>query len=174
MVLPRSQEENDFVHQMALQIHKGNSLNHIWIGCYFKDGQWDCAKDPDEYTNWSTSYGKVGDCQLMLSYDSGKWRGVPCISDPRRVLCQKSYEPVSRAPTCSAIPRDQPRCLADHTLTEFRVRIHVQCCIACLRDPACRSFNLKGDMCQLNSVTASEVDGAYFNIVQDCAYYEYK
>ena len=176
LVLPRSQEENDFVYQLALTNYKGTINDNVWFRCHLKDGQWDCAKDPEDYTNWSATLESTGNFGIILMQTNGEWRGVTDGPDYlRRIMCQRAQEWVSNgALTCSAIPHGQPRCLADHTLTEFRVRIHVQCCIACSQDPTCRSFNLKGDMCQLNNVTASEVDGTYFNIVQDCAYFEYK
>ena len=51
LVLPRSREENDFVHETMAQIYNGDSSNNIWIRCFFDAEKWDCAKDPVEYTN---------------------------------------------------------------------------------------------------------------------------
>ena len=173
LVLPRSQEENDFVYRKLLPgyVHDSIYTDNAWLRCRFIDNKWDCSDDPSDYTNWSTITPKIGNCAMMRMGENGKWRGMPC-SELKRSMCKKPAGPHCRAITCSAVPGDQPRCLTNHTVAEFAIKIPMQCCLACRQSPICRSFNLRGDMCQLNGVIASDVAEEYFDTVPDCVYYE--
>ena len=69
----------------------------------------------------------------------------------------------------------QPYCLLGHTFKEIAIKSPMQCCLACAKDPNCRSFNLSGRMCQLNNATISQVDDDR-HLMQpgDCTHYGYK
>ena len=174
LVLPRSQEENDFVFHQLLRGWPKHYSSNAWLRCYFKDNKWNCL-DHTNYINLNTELEKWGDCGMMRVNGFGEWRGMDC-SELRRSICHASAAKQAGTVTgsCSATPHNQPRCLTNHTLTELAIKIPRRCCLACLKNPACRSFNLKGDMCQLNGVVASQVDEEYFTIVPDCTYYEYE
>ena len=172
LVLPRSRVENDFVYRKLLPGYNGNYSTNAWIRCFFKDDKWDCSTDPSDFTDWTTSQIKIGNCAIIRVTENGKWRGLPC-SDMKRSMCQAPAGLQARTFTCSAIsPDDQPRCLTNHSVAQVSIRSTSRCCLACSKDPRCRSFNRKGDTCQLNSVTASEVNDEYFKIVPGCVYYE--
>ena len=162
LVLPIDKDENDVVYQTL------NGVQSVWLRCLFKGGTWDCIG----YKQWSVRLKTNGDCAIMVLRDAGRWRGISCNA-MKRLMCQAPARPLARSLTCSATPYGRPRCLTDHVLATFRFRSNVRCGIACTRDPTCRSFNLRGGMCQLNNVTASQVGGEFFKVVPSCAYYEF-
>ena len=169
LILPRSREENDFVRRALLPGYvEGDKSTNAWLGVLHGD------RDRLEFDNgikWE--FFSETECGTIALSDGGTWRGISC-GNRKRTMCQTPARRAACTLTCAAIPRDRPRCLTDHALAEFRFETPAQCCIACSRAPACRSFNLRGDMCQLNNVTASQVGEGFSRFIHGCAYYEYE
>ncbi|XP_038055652.1 C-type lectin domain family 4 member C-like [Patiria miniata] len=174
MVLPTSQDENDFVQQMIYADYiPYNGINpNPWMRCQKTDTPRICSEDPGNYANWSPDHVDIGDCAVMI-FHLGVWRGLNCSLE-RKIMCTAKPNSCSRSLSCAMVPYDQPRCLTNHTIDQFTMRSHIECCIACSEDLACQSFNLMGEMCQLNSATVAEVDAKYSQTLDNCAYYEYK
>ena len=74
LVLPRSQEENDFVYRKLLPGFIDDAIysNNAWLRCRFINNRWDCSDDPSDYTIWSTAVIKQGNCAMMRMAENGK------------------------------------------------------------------------------------------------------
>ncbi|XP_038047129.1 snaclec GPIB-binding protein subunit alpha-like [Patiria miniata] len=181
LAVPNSPGENDFMWRMLNDaIERSNPNRIIWLGCtYMSDnGRVECiGEEKSEYNNLNPGNHLTQPGCFVLKYRLGVWDLYNCTGG-RPFICERTR---CRTPTrCQAVPRmdssphAQPRCLLGHAFKETVMTSPVQCCLACSVDPKCRSFNLSGRMCQLNNITASEVDAdKYFMPLVDCAYYEY-
>ena len=182
LAIPNSKMENEFIWKMQLDILKGYSLpKNMWLGCTYgieATRKWKCyGDDRTEYQNWELGKQLMnGTCSTIRKY-SGYWGSTNCSTVKKRVLCELSRNKCLAPLRCfSKTTKDlnHPYCLLGHIFKETIIQNPIQCCLACSKDPNCRSFNLSGKMCQLNNATISQVDANKKSGMENCVYYEYE
>ena len=174
LATPNSQDEYKFIWDNAYVDSFGSSSPDIgvWIDCIDEDGEGvlelECIGDTSDVkyrAGWSSSGpGSDRNC-VVMSTDRLKWNYWVCTGE-KNVMCERPVPVyVTRSMTCSAVAND--RCLLGHTFETLSVRGRLQCCQACHNDQRCRSFNLKGNQCELNDVSYDDnlTDG-------NCVHYE--
>ena len=93
---PRSQEENDFLHNLNTDMFvlgmSDVTREDSWV--------WDSDGSPVIYTNWGSrepNGGREENCAVMEKFEVENWADIPCASRPRLdlepkiLICQK-YE----------------------------------------------------------------------------------
>ena len=180
LAVPNSEAENEYVWNIQKEtINENDTTKGIWLGCSYDievTGQWQCyGDDKNQYNNLRpTQINKTGCVRLL--YVNKEWLSRNCFRE-RHFLCERRCTTSLR---CFAVTKDsghhaQPNCLLGHTFKKTLINSPIQCCLACSKDPNCRSFNLSGKMCQLNNATISQVDAdKYLVVTENCAYYEYE
>ena len=187
MAAPRSLEENEFIASMAREA----SLTYLWVACNDRkiEGEWKCKGQGDIFFNWAVTYGEPnnadGDenCAYMTAASAfqGKWFDWPC-SITLQAACVRRPIPVPQPPprhyrfSISDDPLLLNSCLVDHTIREFVIDNALSCASACIKEPGCRSINIKisqeGEkVCQLNDSTRTDDPANFKNTDYDCIFY---
>ena len=179
LALPNSEAEQDFVWNMEKeQLTDIHFPNNVWLGCkYGMEASGKLEFVDNNQNNYNKINTNVTGC-CVLQINGGRWALINC-SKERRVMCERTRCTTSlrcfAVTTMDSEHHDQPYCLLGHTFKETIIKSPIQCCLACYKDPNCRSFNLSGKMCQLNNATISQVDAdKYLNRRENCTYYEYE
>ena len=166
---PNSKEEYDFMWEFT---NSGLALSTgVWIGCTDEDGDgvWDCIGDTsDIHYRPDRMISPSPDRQCsVFSKIWPLWTSWSCVNDEKHVMCERPVPVITDSVSCSIVATN--RCLSDHTFKTFTVRGKLQCCLACHKDQRCKSFNLRGNQCELSEgthdVTLLVSDG-------DCVHYE--
>ena len=190
LVVVNSQSENNFIWTMQRDHFPADKAQNIWLGCTNPIGAagWQCSDEKDmEYSNFIQSNEVLSEKELTwredrcltMTYSIAGW-GTPACDDKKHVLCEQKLCP--RAPfRCFPVPtidsthQEQHYCLTGHALKKIHIQNPIQCCLACSKDPNCRSFNLTWKTCLLNNATISQVDHDKYTISREnCVYYEYE
>ncbi|XP_022106310.1 snaclec agglucetin subunit alpha-1-like [Acanthaster planci] len=186
LVVPNSAEENQFIHYLFMNV---TTHPQLWLGFEIrKDPENGTAACPDTAENGE----KLSYCHVytegnpaeqegcgVMSRSTGRWRGSGCghakfTMCERRAAAAERCRPFTLCHTLSSAGGGCHLLPPDHTLTQMEGRHPVQCCVACLVDPNCRSFNLLGNAtCVLNAATVSQVNTLALQPYQEsCTYYE--
>ncbi|XP_022090738.1 P-selectin-like [Acanthaster planci] len=197
MGVPHSQEEIEFMMQMA----RRESITHFWIGCSDteKEGTWVCEGQGkgEPFFNWKpgepNNAGGNEDCVEIRLDRIGSMNDRPCnTSFSATSVCaqrQASCLSCSTEPACSSHPHPARHycfaadtkgkllnsCLLGHVIREFVTRKEPQCALACMKEPACCSFNIKHNnqgqqICQLNNATRCDDPAEFQDIHSSCIY----
>ncbi|XP_071792473.1 galactose-specific lectin nattectin-like [Asterias amurensis] len=176
--IANSQSEDQFMHSLHLELIQDQSFDHrnVWLGCmnsasdglvFFDGGQHDYMNMQD-----GQDFNATNCC--CLKYKHGQWALLGCQLKRSFICERKMCTPPRRCFSVNPASFDDqatPYCLLGHTFKETIIKNPIQCCLACSKDPNCRSFNLSGKMCQLNNVTISQVNAGN-NVMENCVYYE--
>ncbi len=179
--IPNSQSENHFMWSWQLEVIRDPTTDYrnVWLGCtntvsdgleFYDDGRHD-------YKNLQDGQDLNDTNCCCIKYKHGQWALIGC-QQKRSFVCERKM--CTRPKRCFSVNpagydnQDQPKCLLGHTIKETIIPNPIQCCLACSKDPNCRSFNLSGKMCQLNNVTISQVDADKKSTMENCVYYEYE
>ena len=185
LVVPDSEEENDFIKEMLNSTTRLDKFHSkVWIGCndLRQFGSWECFADQTKkpnFTNWANSEPTVTDTQrcIRLSTNAGYWANMQC-SGQFHAMCElQIFKPVFCLPIVSD-GRVKSPCLHGQEIESYPVTGVLQCGQACWAEPRCRSFNLwqqDGDeqICQLNNATrGAALDNISTDIMVTCYYFD--
>ena len=157
LATPNSIEEYDFLWSTFWA--SPANVRGVWIGCTDEDGDkvWECNGDTQDVkyrAEWTKPIGDNEKCAVASVYYP-LWASWSCTDVLKNVMCERPVEIMTQSATCSIVATD--RCLLDHTFKTLIVRGRLQCCLACHKDQGCRSFNLRGNQCEVINSTDAEV-----------------
>ncbi|XP_022089785.1 E-selectin-like [Acanthaster planci] len=188
MAAPHSLEEMKFMADLARQ---KDSKYSVWIACndIKVEGNWTC--DGQEGSKPFMAWGpgqphntdNIQDCAAIAAKCNDSMNDARC-SKSREAVCirQAVCTPRLTQPrqycfsSNTPIPMLNSTCLLDHVIREFITEGVTACGSTCIKEPGCRSFNIKnGDgkkLCQLNNSTSSKDKDKFQTIADFCIYLE--
>ncbi|XP_038059832.1 snaclec bothrojaracin subunit beta-like [Patiria miniata] len=184
MAAPFTDEENAFMATTT----KNAGLDWLWVGCKFIDRAWRCEGQEvgQAYSNWRPGEpgNKDGGSMPYTDYcayvipTSLDWNDSPCTERPKAMCVLRSpahirHQGFSRG---NAQQQQLNWCLVDHVIREFVTKSASRCASACLKEPGCRSFNIKGTkqeqkLCQLNDAVRADSLEKFQEVSTQCVYY---
>ncbi|XP_038053126.1 low affinity immunoglobulin epsilon Fc receptor-like [Patiria miniata] len=186
MVVPNSQEENDFIwrEMKKLMDETGAASDklQLWIGCRKTNGRHlTCEGETvyHDYTDWGDgepSNGKNEDCVRISEDFGGHWGDRIC-----KVLyfaaCEMKAALAGHCRLPTRFIHVPQMCLLNHEIKSFQVGGFERCGFACWAEPLCHSFNLFEEtdgvmICQLNHANLYEADGNGIGNQENCFFYE--
>ncbi|XP_022090741.1 lactose-binding lectin l-2-like [Acanthaster planci] len=187
MAVPRSLDESEFMKQMAQR----ENIEVFWIGCDDREtGTWDCGEVGEPSLHWGPGQPNNLEgnqhCVVMQTSHSTGYLGDAVCGNRYRALCIR--HPSGGSPYTQSLhycfARDTNgqllnSCLLNHVIREFVTKSNPRCAVACMKEPACRSFNIKRTdqgqrICQLNDITryndpgTLQVTGSLCIYAQEC------
>ena len=176
LVLPTTTEENDFIWDI-FRAQYLNDSGGLWLGCSrpeVEGGAWICPKTSalKEFTSWAAHQPNGGNCMVMWYFRSAVWADVKCDVE-RSIMCERDVCP-QYGGHCHIASQDAgPGCLLGHAIEVVEISSPIQCCALCSKNPLCRSFNLRGKMCEINDVKRADLNiGELVSTNEICYYYE--
>ncbi|XP_038048214.1 snaclec mucrocetin subunit beta-like [Patiria miniata] len=176
LALPVTREEIRFLWTMFRAQNLSESelqpSGGIWLGCRRTAARlWGCSNTPTlDFAWWLGGQPDGGDCVVMWHHGP-RWSDAECET-ARFAACQRRGR-VGRCHQRGGLGHQIHGCLLNHVLREVQVRDPAMCCIKCVDDPRCHSFNLVESTCQLNTAQRSDVNFNGETATNDtCVYYE--
>ena len=184
LVVPNSQEEQDFIWQemkremVTLDVSKNMDL---WIGCIDVNstGNLMCLGRRPDFTYWGndkphTDAGQ--DCVRMHGNRDGRWGDNACHK-LKFVACEMRVSPRLYCLLADTAEHVTSRCLLNHDIKNLTTTGVIGCGQACWAEPRCRSFNFKRQaaktrICQLNSASSLEADATDLMHVENCNFFD--
>ncbi|XP_022089667.1 neurocan core protein-like [Acanthaster planci] len=187
MAAPRSLKEMNFMAELAKK--KVNNY-YVWIACndIEVEGNWTCdvLGDGDPFMGWQPGqpdnvYDQ--DCAGIAARHNDKMDDDECIKNYEAVCVRHAVcSPRSTQLRHFCFSSDYPSrflnatCLFDHVIREFTTEGVTACGSACIKEPGCRSFNIKKSegrkLCQLNNSTRLDDKDKFQNTSYFCMYLE--
>ncbi|XP_038059037.1 C-type lectin domain family 6 member A-like [Patiria miniata] len=183
MAAPHSEQENTFMATTT----KNAGPSWLWVGCKFIDRAWRCEGQEvgQAYSNWRPGEPSIRDgsspssdyCAYFGSTTQG-WNDVPCTEPPKAMCVLRSPAHIQHQGFSQGNAQQQQlnSCLVDHVIREFVTKSASRCASACLKEPGCRSFNIKGTkqeqkLCQLNDANRADDPEKFQEVSTRCVYY---
>ena len=181
LAAPRSLPENMFLANMALEV---DVYYHFWISCSDLETQeeWKCDGHENgfSFSNWYTGfqYFPENRCVLVAASDT-VWFNAPCTNAQHSVCVRqpRRLKPNGWFSTGTTNPDHPTSCLVDHVIKEFVITNIPSCAFACIKEPRCRSINIKiteeggREVCQLNDSTRFDAPNDFQKPGVGCVHY---